>query len=185
MQKSGRELSGRSLHRFLTRFFLAQRDISPETAERLADVSALTFTAVYLRHSGSAALTKELRERSNKANNTAHLPTASNKGNKSYNRKEAQTAPKTQRAKIKAGTSAKFDPYKFGLVPVFVREGPDGLMQRLNTIDRLEHLRRIARAQQIALPVEFRRGESPLEDVRSAIVAAVRKRIADRRAAAG
>jgi hypothetical protein len=80
---------------------------------------------------------------------------------------------------------ASFDPYIFGLVPVYQRQGPDGLLERLGEIKRVDHLRKMARAQQIVLPAELRSGDVPAEAIRSGIVIAVGKRIADRRAAAG
>lgn len=82
-------------------------------------------------------------------------------------------------------SAAKFDPYIFGLVPVYQRQGPEGLLARLADIERAEDLRAMAKAQQIVLPLELRSADTDIEHVRSGIVRAVRKRIADRRAAAG
>ena len=58
-------------------------------------------------------------------------------------------------------------------------------MTKLTTVESADHLRKMARAQQIALPSELRSGEIALEVLREAIAAAVEKRIANRRAAAG
>jgi len=81
-------------------------------------------------------------------------------------------------------SAAGFDPYAFGLVPTFQREGATGLATKLNAITTVDDLRKMARAQQIALPADIRRGNVDAQAVRAAIVAAVAKRIADRRAAA-
>ncbi|KUO68011.1 MAG: hypothetical protein APF80_09510 [Alphaproteobacteria bacterium BRH_c36] len=75
-----------------------------------------------------------------------------------------------------------FDPYVFGLVPIFKREGVEGLSARLNDIGDIEDLRAMAKAQQIVLPREVRRGAASLEAVRSAILAAVDQRVSDRKA---
>jgi hypothetical protein len=77
-----------------------------------------------------------------------------------------------------------FDPYIFGLVPIYQRQGPDGLMAKLAEITHIDHLRRMAKAQQILLPAELRSGDADARALRAGIVAAVGKRIADRRAAA-
>lgn len=85
---------------------------------------------------------------------------------------------------VSAPPSPDFDPYAFGLVPVYQREGGEALRNKLATIRNVDHLRRMARAQQIGLPASMRRGEVAADSVRDAIIKAVEKRIADRRAAA-
>jgi hypothetical protein len=79
---------------------------------------------------------------------------------------------------------AKFDPYVFGLVPVFQREGRDGLLARLAGIGAADDLRAMARAQQIALEAPLKGPDVSLATLRDGIAAAVEKRIADRKAAA-
>ncbi|MEO0811106.1 MAG: hypothetical protein AAFW82_10840 [Pseudomonadota bacterium] len=177
MKKFGKELSGRRLQRFFTRFFEAQPDINHASAERMARDLGLALTALRLRQHGLAST---VRSRQNGGSSASSAECDADKL-----QVVTETAAPSLQAAIPANTEVKFNPYAFGLVPVFVREGPDGLMQRLNKIHCLDHLRKIARAQQIALPAEFRNGEVAVDDVRFAIVAAVRKRIADRRAAAG
>lgn len=93
--------------------------------------------------------------------------------------------PAPQSLAAQEAQAAGFDPYGVPLVPTFQRGGADALTDRLNSVQTVDHLRRMARAQQIALPAEIRRGEVAPEKVRAAIVRAVEKRIADRRAAAG
>ncbi len=179
MNKSGKELSGRHLHRFLKRFLETQDDIKPVTAERIARILGVTFSAARLRRHPAAFSGRHARLKS--------LPSGS------HEQEHHSTPPDKTSAQLEnnkhaaaaTGTEEKFDPYAFGLVPIFRLEGPEGLMQRLNEIRRLDHLRKMARLQQIILPAELRHGDTAIEDVRSAIVAAVHKRIADRRAAAG
>jgi len=70
-------------------------------------------------------------------------------------------------------------------VPTFQREGRDGLIAKLRNIESVDNLRKLARAQQIVLPEDFRQGDVAVEDMLAAIADSVAKRIADRRAAAG
>ena len=58
-------------------------------------------------------------------------------------------------------------------------------MRRLAEVSSPEHLRKMARAQQVALPADLRKAGADADAIREAIVKAVAKRIADRRAAAG
>jgi hypothetical protein len=86
--------------------------------------------------------------------------------------------PKT----LDAGAAAPFDPFVFGLVPVFKREGGEGLSARLEELKSADELRAMAKAQQIVLPREIRRGEADIEEIRRAILSAVEERVADRKA---
>ena len=185
MNKSGKELLGRHLHRFLKRFFEAQDDIDPAAAERIARVLSVTFSSVRLRRQGGLFAGRHLQRKQFLA--SAERQKKSSRPGKGtvQDENDASRPQNCQQVTSAVESEEKFNPYAFGLVPVFVREGPDGLMQRLNTIQRLDHLRTLARFQQIALPSEFRHGDVAVDDVRSAIVTAVGKRIADRRAAAG
>ncbi len=92
--------------------------------------------------------------------------------------------PQTQTPAPAEAPAPAFDPFVFGLIPVYQREGLTGLRGRLDAIDSIENLRKMARAQKIGLPAEIRRGDVPATAVRDAIITAVEKRIADRRAAA-
>lgn len=73
-----------------------------------------------------------------------------------------------------------FDPYAFSAVAVMTREGRTGLLARLTDITSARNLRQLADAQHLALPAGL---EDPAE-LRTAILAATERRIADRRAAA-
>ncbi|MEO1266170.1 MAG: hypothetical protein AAFV26_10750, partial [Pseudomonadota bacterium] len=70
------------------------------------------------------------------------------------------------------------------LVPMFQRDGADAVATALSAITEPDHLRKMARAQQLALPSTIRRGDVPAETIRGAILTAIEKRIADRKAAA-
>lgn len=77
-------------------------------------------------------------------------------------------------------TEPAFDPYAFSAVAVLTREGRTGLLARLTDITNAKHLCQLADAQHLALPAGL---DDPAE-LRTAIVAATERRIADRRAAA-
>lgn len=161
------KLSGHAKDRFLERFFAEDSGLSPDDVVRLAERSKVTFASLRVRK-------------------VAVYP--ARKSRKSADSKPAAghaTPLDTVGAPAVAASAAKFDAYAFGLVPTFQREGRDGLIAKLGSVGDLDHLRQMAKAQQIVLPQELRTGAHPLETVRGAIADAVAKRIADRRAAAG
>ena len=166
MKRITRKLSGPAKARFLVQFIGAEPGIDAGVALRLADRCNATFTSLRLRK--SHALVRIRR---------APLAPA---------KPQPATAGQVATAAPAANEPAQaFDPYAFGLVPVFQREGRDGLLARLAEVDRIEDLRAMAKTQQIVLPSEFRSGDVSAVAVRQAIAEAVAKRIADRRAAAG
>ncbi len=69
----------------------------------------------------------------------------------------------------------------FGLVPVFKREGAEGLRARLDDIVSVDDLRAMAKARQIILPKDIRRGEVAIDTVRQAVFIAVEQRVSDRK----
>lgn len=169
MTKSVKKLSGPSLNRFFKRFYRAQAGLDPGVADRLAEVSAKTFSSVRIRRIAWSQMRNPPRR--------AKPPEASPPAPLIDDRPSPTPPPATP--------APPFDPYSFGLVPVYQREGRDGLLGKLATVETPEHLRKMARAQQIALPAELRTGDIDLAELREAITAAVEKRIANRRAAAG
>ena len=177
--KAAKKLSGPSLNRFFKRFFQAQPGIDAQTAERLTDISVRTFSSVRIRRIVWRQVHGSAQRRSVRR---APEATAANPA--------PATAPDSEPenvmpAALEQAPVAAFDPYGFGLVPVFQREGRDGLLTKLAGIESTDNLRKMARAQQIALPAELRSGDIALDTLREAIAAAVEKRIANRRAAAG
>ncbi|HFB2048912.1 MAG: hypothetical protein HRT83_02585 [Hyphomicrobiaceae bacterium] len=185
MKKRGKELTGRHLHQFLLRFFETQEDVEPETAERFSGILAATFATVRLRRYDPVFNGARLRgdfvkssfkRLTLKSSGKVVGPKPSNSSKNLENISSSNSDP---------GCEEKFDPYAFSLIPIFIREGPDGLIQCLNTIHSLDNLREIARLQQLALPLNIRYGDISIDDAKSAILNAVRKRVADRRAAAG
>jgi len=159
MKRITRKLSGPAKQRFLERFVAAEPGLDPTIAGRLAARCDSTFTSLRIRKS------TVMSPRRRSALATAVAPAA-------------PTVPEP-------ASASGFDPYVFGLVPVFQREGRDGLIGRLAAISRIEDLRQMAKTQQIVLPAEMRQGPADARSLRVAIADAVDKRIADRRAAAG
>ncbi len=172
MSKPKRKLSGLSLHRFFRRFFRAQPELDRQLAETLASRATRTLTSVSLSRAARTSFTQQPRSRARDpapAKNPAPQP-------------DPVAVDTSEPVPAKP---AGFDPYAFGLVPIYQREGRDGLLARLSEVKTAENLRRMARAQQIALPADLRKGDIGLDVLRDAIAKAVQKRIADRRAAAG
>jgi len=105
----------------------------------------------------------------------------------------AQEPPRNQREP--AGTDGDnqdtetletFDPFAFSVVVVLQKEGEAGLMSRLNEIRDVANLKRLAREQRLSLPRSLLKDESvDGQTLRTALVEAGHKRIANRAAAAG
>jgi len=207
MQRTTRKLSGPAKDRFLKRFFREERGLDPAVAEALANKSAATFTSLrvrrtywsQLRAAESPALTSrptgervikpapatrllppDLVKTAEKATKLQDAPPE----NQKLAREPSHDAPLPGASPTEAGGT--FDPHAFGLVPVFQREGRDGLLAKLAAVTTAGNLRKMARTQQISLPEPMRAGDDvALDDLRSAIADAVARRIADRKAAAG
>ncbi|MCB1510344.1 MAG: hypothetical protein KDJ36_05525 [Hyphomicrobiaceae bacterium] len=185
MRRTNRKLSGPSLERFLLRFFRAQPGIDGTTADRLTRAASGLFASVRVRRVALRPPSRDdngqtsLKQQEEPASSTPKATTPDPRYAKiaaSLNERQPASAPPPP---------APFDPYAFGLVPTYQRQGAEGLRTKLADITELDNLRKLARAQQIILPLELRSGESEIDAVREGIVTAVEKRIADRRAAAG
>lgn len=184
MKRTTKKLSGTGLEQFLRRFYARYPAIDKTLARQLSRDGAATFSSVRIRHVAwyhwrdgerrrqGQTEGRALREEPAPAGDDPVSPVAVN-----------GAAPDTvASANMEA---APFDPYAIGLIPTYQREGAGGLRAKLTGIDTLADLRKMARSQQVALPLELRGADADVDAVRDAIVAAVGKRIADRRAAAG
>ena len=186
MKRTTKKLSGIGLELFLRRFYANYRAIDATLAEQLAKDSARTFSSVRVRR--VAWCTWRRKQAVNPAPDAANPAPGADRGvaEQAAQPSSAVKAPVAAAAPAPpTADSAPLDPYAIGLLPTYQREGPDGLLAKLNGITSADHLRKMARAQQIALPTELRSLDAAIDDIRSAIVAAVGKRIANRRAAAG
>lgn len=161
LKKVTRKLSGRSKDRFF------DAGLSPDAAK-----AAVTSLRV---RKDLWPVSKELAPRTPRAGPAVErLPAGPAEA---PSQPASAALPKHEAALAEEG----FDAYQFGLVPVFKREGSEGLTRRLAGIEDVEALRTMAKSQQIVLPKEIRRGEVTAEDVRKAILEAVEQRVSDRK----
>ncbi len=126
-----------------------------------------------------------VKTRSHSKDNAPTSKTAAKSSNKGATSETAQTPPPATANTAQTSAFASddsFDPFAFGLIPIFKREGAKGLAARLEEIGNVENLRAMAKAQQIVLPRDVRRGEADIDTVRTAVLAAVEQRITDRKA---
>ena len=188
MRRTTKKLSGPGLERFLRRFFKGQPGLDAVQAEQLAASAKRTFSMVRIRTvpSGGAATAEKNEPTVAVPSERREAPSVSDKVARvaSALSQSRHASPPHETAAAPAQEPKPFDPYAFGLVPTFQRQGAEGLLRMLATVEDVGDLRKLARAQQIVLPLELRSGEAEADDVRRGILAAVEKRIADRRAAA-
>ncbi len=172
------KLSGHAKDRFIERFYAEEADLDDAVRRRLTMRSKSVFTSLRVR---KAALCR-------KSTVVQPKPAEGRKIIAAAPSVQPQVPPPAPTPVPTAAPSAfegAFDAYGIGLVPVFQREGAEGLLAKLAGVPRLDHLRAMAKAQQIVLPQDLRSGEATADAVRAGIVEAVAKRIKDRRAAAG
>jgi hypothetical protein len=182
MKRTTKKLSGIGLELFLRRVLFSYSGIDEPLARQLAQDGTRAFASVRVRriawhHWHRRPNTKKLQ-----VNNASSLtPPAMAVPSSPH---PIAPPPRIEETTVPQDTTA-FDPYALGLVPTFQREGADGLLAKLAYIGSIDDLRKMARAQQVALPAELRGADADINSIRNAIVEAVGKRIANRRAAAG
>lgn len=185
MKRTTKKLTGIGLELFLRRFYGTYADIDEKLADQLSKDGAQTFASVRVRHIAWRDWRPRIKAM---AGSVAKVP-----DKRDADAAVAKKAPATPSQSTATASAAPeptagdvpFDPYAIGLVPVYQREGAEGLSEKLATIGSLDNLRKMARSQQVALPAELRGSDADITSVRAAIVSAVGKRIANRRAAAG
>lgn len=145
------------------------------TADRLTDRTSKIISSVRVRKDAVELLDEKIAEPAAKAKDVAPQPQP-----RKAKGKEKVDSPTEAPQPVHEPATA--DPFAFGLVPVYKREGAEGLSARLARIGSAEHLRAMAKAQQIILARELRTGDVDVATLRTAIVEAVERRVADRRA---
>ncbi len=175
MKPTTRKVSGTAMERLFRQVLAGDGAADAATAERLARRLALVLTSVRARRVPLRELARAAAGQDRPAPRVPLPPPAATPA-------PPPAASQAEPAAVPA--SATFDPFLFGLVPVYQREGRDGLTARLAAIAAPADLKAMAKAQNVALEVRLRSEDVPAEELRTAIVAAVEKRIADRRAAA-
>ncbi|MDX2258021.1 MAG: hypothetical protein NW205_03820 [Hyphomicrobiaceae bacterium] len=207
MSNDTKKLAGPAKDRFFRRLFASDPALDIATADRLAVRTASLVTSLRVRQAGLSALEKEATLRRASAASAAEtlepgltqvaaLPepkatdTVAGAAAEAAARAEPGATPtaieaapaETQPSPPASAPPSTFDPFVFGLVPVFKRHGADALIVRLAEIASADDLRAMAKAQQIVLPREIRTGPIDLVTLRTAILDAVEKRVADRKA---
>lgn len=195
MKRTTKKLSGIGLELFLRRFYGTYSEIDEQLADQLSKDGAKTFASLRVRR----VAWRDWRPDRKAVNQKPPSPSAEEPTKKAKSAAKpsrparpvaaapvtSPTASPATAAPAPSDTEAPFDPYAIGLVPIYQREGAEGLSEKLAAIGSLDNLRKMARSQQVALPAELRGQDADIEAVRTAIVSAVGKRIANRRAAAG
>ena len=181
MKRTTRKLSGQVKDRYLERFIAAEPGLDAAMAKSLAARCGATFTSLRVRRVAVGLLKRRAPGPPPVAIGVPQPPRVPSA------QPDVPPTPPAVAGPPIAPTEqlSSFDPYVFGLIPVYQREGRDGLLGRLASVTRVEDLRAMAKTQQVVLPAEFRSGDVAAPSVRAAIADAVAKRIADRRAAAG
>jgi len=194
MKRTTERLAGADLKAFLSRVFHGDTAVDRPTADRLADATTALMKSARIKRAARQRWLAETQASARGAAPTATVEPVkapeAQRGDAPSN--PAEAASHAGRTPVSDsdpgpnpdGAEKAFDPYAFGLVPTYQREGAEGLAKRLADVARVDQLRQMARSQQIALPADIRRGEVTPEVVRTAIIKAVEKRISDRRAAA-
>lgn len=194
-----KKLSGPAKDRFFKRFFVEAGGLDDAIADRLTERSSKIFTSVRVRKNaddllaektaglaGATASPEAPSAPESKSVAQANLEPVASSPSPRKTKKGAppakQVPPAEAPAPAPAPEPAAADPFAFGLVPVYKREGPEGLSAKLATIGSAEHLRAMAKAQQIVLARDLRTGDIDITALRTAILEAVEKRVADRRA---
>lgn len=179
MTNATRKITGPQTERFFRAFYAQEPRLDPDVAEALTKRSVATFSSVRVRRAAVGSLGRRIGHSGDSRAGAQPRPGGTASGSVA----NRTAAPKAEAPAVPA--TAPFDPYVFGLVPVFQREGRNGLSAKLADVSDVGQLRQMARAQQISLPAELRSGDIEADRLRLAIVDAVEKRITDRRAAAG
>lgn len=193
MTGKSKQLSGSGKDRYLDRLIQGEPDVPADAAERLAAKAKEQISSIRVRRD-VVDLSPLPRKRAKRTAGTIAAPTepepeapppaplvepAPEPVAAAHPELQVEAQPEPSKA-----PTPPFDPYVFGLVPIFQREGRDGLIAKLETLSEASQLRLMAQKQQISLRAELRTGEVALSELREAIADAVEKRIADRHAAA-
>ncbi len=155
MAKSTRALSGAAKDAYLKRAIKAEAEIPAPARERLTERLQGEIAVVSLR--------------------AAKVPDAAVEAVA-----EVAATIEVAEAQAAAAISPAFDPYQPNVIVIFRTRGRDAVLAQLGDIDDVEHLRLLAREQQLGIAPDL----ASANDIRHAIVAAAERRIANRRAAA-
>jgi hypothetical protein len=165
MQKKTRALSGASQDAYFRRVFKAHPNLSADERERLVRRLRQEVAQLRLRRS---------------ARDETETPAAESPAPEPPARLEHIKASTVPAAEVPAQASAPFDPFSPNIIVVVRTSGRDAALAALTSIDSPDHLRLLAREQRLAVAGD----PTSATDLRTAIVAAAERRIANRMAAA-
>jgi hypothetical protein len=165
MQKKTRALSGASQDAYFRRVFKAYPNLSADERERLVRRLREEIAQLRLRRSARDETETPAAEAPVVEPTSTPEPT------------RVSTAPA---AVVPAQTSAPFDPFSPNIIVVVRTAGRDAALAALTAIDSPDNLRLLAREQRLSVAGE----PVSAADLRTAIVAAAERRIANRMAAA-
>jgi hypothetical protein len=161
-------LSGASQDAYFRRVLKAHPSLSAEDRDRLVGHLRQDIAQLRLR----TAVPNDVVPRDTDPKNADPKNAAS---------KEAEAAPPPSlTTPTPALAAAPFDPFSPNVIVVVRKSGRDAALSALGAIDNVDHLRLLAREQRLSLPA----GLSSQSELRTAIVAAAERRIANRMAAA-
>jgi hypothetical protein len=160
MAKGTRALTGAAKDAYLKRSLRAEAELAEPVRERLTERLRGEIASVTLK----AAPATDVAE----AGPDKERPAASHV--------LATAAPATPLA----AAPSVFDPYNPNVIVVIRTRGREAVLAELAGIDDVDHLRLLAREQQLGIGGDL----TNAVDIRMAIVAAAERRIANRRAAA-
>jgi hypothetical protein len=165
MAKNTKALSGQAAKKYMRDLLKSDPGVSAEATDRLVNTCGDEIAQLRVRlpipNRNKAQVTPAAPSVAPVATATAPKPTA------------PPPAPA-----VATTPAPAFDPFAFSVVVVLTKQGRDGLMAKLATVDSVTDLRAIAKAQHIAIPAT-----GSADDLRRAIVDGTAARIADRQAA--
>jgi hypothetical protein len=169
MARTTKQLSGGGKDKFLRALIATETDIAPAAAERLGDTMAAAIADIRVR--------REAWEPT--ANAPVAPPSASVKPAALTKPAPALAAPPSPQTEP-APVAAAFDPFVFSALAVLTKKGAGELSARLTEITSVADLHALALAQHLTVDTSL----TDATALRSAIVSATEKRLAERRAAA-
>lgn len=177
MARTTKQLSGGGKDKFLRSMIDAEAGVGAEAAKRLAEALTDAITDVRVKREVWEATSKPgpgekgLRAARAKARAAAEA-----------NATKAQAVTADAAGSSDAPTAAgAFDPFAFSAVALLTKKGKAALSAELATIASASDLKAIATAQHLAIDPAV----NDIDALRTALVAATERRIAERRAAAG
>lgn len=168
MAKTSRPLYGTSKDAYFRRLLRAEPGVGAAASERILRRLQAEVVQVRLREGEAAAVpAPDLGMTDVEPAAAATIPTA------------AQVIAATGGTAVEP--PPEFDPFTPNVVVLVRTGGRERALAALAGIERIEHLKLLAREQQLSIDAAL----EAAADIRSAIVAAAERRIANRRAAAG